>query len=295
MQLTEPIVFVRLSFSLPGQQRQINSSAAADSVGAKRDRVRTIAKLFASEAFSAITAADTAARGELLRLAIRVDGAPAGAYILPRKLLGRAVDKLETAKSQRTELVSEFLANAYDAERARAQTDLGSAYDPRDYPPADVARNSFNMRWQLFALDVPENLPDTVREAETAKLRAQIDQVATECRQALRIGLADLVQHLVDRLQPDADGRRKRLAETTVDNLRDFLATIAERDITADSDIRALADKAKAVIGLATAEDLRNSNKVAERISSGLADVAKSIEGLIKTDGARAFDLSDAA
>ncbi len=295
MKLTEPIVFVRLSFSLPGQQRQIDNSAAADSVGATRNRVRTVAKLFASDAFSAITAADNAARCELLRCAIRVEGAPAGAYILPRKLLERAIMALESCKAKRAALITEFLAGAYDAERERARMELGTAYDSSDYPPADKARQSFNMRWQLFALDVPEELPDTVRAAESAKLRAQIDQVATECRQALRVGLGDLVQHLVDRLKPDADGRRKRLAETTVVNLRDFLSTIAERDITADADIRALADKAKTILGAATADALRNSTRYAERISEGLAEVANSIDSLIKTDGARAFDFSEAA
>ena len=121
MRLTEPIVFVRLSFSLPGQQRQIANNAAAESVGAKASRVRTVAKLFASDAFEAIKSADGVARAELLRFAIRVEGSFSGSYILPRKMLGKAIEKLDGSKILRDSLVNDFLAGPYDAERTREE------------------------------------------------------------------------------------------------------------------------------------------------------------------------------
>ncbi len=138
---------------------------------------------------------------------------------------------------------------------------------------------------------MPQDLPPEVRDRETARLQQQISQVADDCRQALRSGLAELVGHLVERLTPDSSGKTKRLNATAVENLREFLATVSDRDITGDAEIRALGEKAKAVLGDAKADDLRGSGELSANIRAGLADVATAAEKLITVDGERKIDL----
>jgi len=296
MKLTEPIVFIRLAFGLPGRTRQLTrgAEAAADECGARRERINAVAKLFSSEAFSAIVTADNAAKSALLKLAIQIPTDFRGAYILPRALLDRAEGLLNGARAERDSLVAKFIGGGfYDIERDRAQRELGQAFNPADYPPADKLAEQFSMAWRYFALDVPEDLPAEVRERETAKLQAEINQVAQDCRQALREGLAELVGHLVDRLTPAPDGRKKKLAATTVEGLREFLDTLSARDITGDSDIRRIGEQARAVLAGISVDDLRDSRGAADRIRAGLSEVGKQIGALVKTEGARRFDFSE--
>ena len=291
IRLSEPIIFTRLAFSLPGQSRQVESGATVLSIGAKADRIKTSARLFTGEAVQKIKSADAATRMALLGLAIGIPSTFKGSYVLPRKLLDRADKLLEAAKAAREELVIAFVADDYDRERERAKSELGTAFSEADYPPAEEAMKRFNMSWSYFALDVPEDLPAGVRERETQKLRDQVGQVATDCRNALRQGLAELITHLVERLKPDADGKTKRLNATTVENLRTFLDTVSARDITSDDELRKLSEQAKAVIGTATADDLRGDGVVAGRIRDGLAAVAEEVTKLVKVDGERQLNL----
>jgi len=285
MKISEPIVFVRLSFSLPGQRRKIDAGATAESQKIDPKRLAASARLFTGQAFAAIRANDSATRQALLGLAINVPAAFRGSYVLPRKLMDRVEMLLAGAKERREELVVGFVAEEYDSEREQAKTELGNAFDPADYPDADGLMAKFDMGWSYFALDVPEDLPTELRERETAKLQARINQVADDCRNALRQGMAKLVEGLVEKLKPGEDGKTKRLYASSVSTLKEFLDTLAARDITSDDAIRTLGERAKAIIGDVSADDLRASTDVATRIRAGLEAVAGEVENLIKSDG----------
>ena len=287
MKLSENIIFIRLTFSLPSQSRKI--SATAENVQA--NRISASARLFTGAAFAAIKSADTGTRARLLSLAIPVPSAFRGAYVLPRRLLDRAVNLLESAKNTRDDLVINFIADSYDAERERAKAELGAAFDSRDFPEPGVLQTRFDMGWSLFQIDVPQDLPAGVRESESAKLREQINTVAVECREALRTGLLDMINRLAESLKPGEDGKVKRLHETAVENLREFLDTLADRDITSDDQIRAIGEQAKAIIGTTKADDLRDSKSTAEKVRARLAEVGAELGALVSVSGQRKFDL----
>lgn len=294
MKLTEPIVFVRLKFGLPSQTRKVDSKATAEAQNIDPKRLSASAKLFAASAFMKIKTADAVTRGRLTNLAIQIPNTPfRGSYVVPRKLLEKCSEQLDAAAAERNDLVIDFLAESYDGERDRAKQELGDAFSDADYPPADQLQKEFSMSWSYFSLDVPEDLPAAIRERETAKLQAEVSAVACECRQALRQGLADLVGCLVDKLSPSADGKTKRLYTSSVVQLREFLDTVSSRDITSDEEIRKLSEQARAIIGTASADDIRDNAAVAARIRDGLAAVNTAVQGLVKVDGVRAIDLSE--
>jgi len=293
MRLTEPIVFVRLAFSLPGQTRQIDNEAIAEAAGTARSRTKALVKLYTSDAFTAIRASHIRAKRRLMDLAIQVPSLFSGSLVLPRRMLDRVEVILQEAQAETQQLVDAFIADGYQAEIARAKKELGPAFEAGDFPAPNVVAREFGFTWRYFSFDVPEDLPKAIRDREEKKLREEINQVAADCRNALREGLVAMVEHLVDRLRPDADGRRKRLHETTVGKLREFLDTLASRDITGDEAIRNLGDKAKALLGAVDVETLRTNSKVADRIQNGLAEVGKEVVALIKTEGGRRFNLDE--
>jgi hypothetical protein len=294
MKLTEPLVFIRLAQNLPGQSRQVD----ADEMAARKDmapsRLKAAAQLFSGKAFAEIKALDRAVRAQLKKVAIAIPSSPfKGSYPITRKTMEQALAILEKGKTDRAALVIAFLTDDYDAECERAKTEMGAEYDPSDYPPAEDIKGEFRTDWTFFSLDAPEDMPESIRQAEQARFAGMIDQVGEECRQALRETLGKLVTHLVDRLRPGDDGKAKKLYASAVESLREFLDTIGARDITSDTAIRELSDKAKAIIGANTADDLKSSKYLATKVRDGLAAVAVELDKLVKTEGARAFDFAD--
>lgn len=292
MDITENIVFIKLEFSLPGQTRKVDASAAAEKQNIAGGRIRAACKLYTGEAFAKIKALDFEARSRLTRLAIPTPNTFRGAYVLPLRMLAKVEELLEGIKKTRADLVSDFVVYSYDDEVERAKAELGTAFDPADFPAPDKIAGQFGMYWSIFALNVPENLPAEVREREMEKLKNTISEVSSDCRQALRQGLADLVAHLAERLTPDPDGKTKRLNKSAIENLREFLDTLGDRDITSDAEIKALGERAKQIIGTTSADDIRGNVAISDRIRAGMDQIAKEASKLIQIDGDRrmAFD-----
>ena len=155
MKLTENIVFLRVSFSLPGQPRKVAADATAEDQQIEKTRLSASAKLFTGKAFAAIKAADGEIKTRLSMLTIRSQNTFKGTFILPRRLLGKATELLDAAQSRRSDLAVDFLAGDYDQERERARVELGTAFSDEFYPPADQAVKRFGMQWSIFAIDVP--------------------------------------------------------------------------------------------------------------------------------------------
>lgn len=293
MEITENIIFIKLAFSLPGQTRKVDASAAAEKQQIEGTRLRAAAKLYTGEAFAKIKSLDMEARARLARLAIPTPNTFRGAYVLPRRMLAKVEELLVGMRAARADLVTDFVVYSYDDEVERARTELGTAFNPADFPaPSEIAKQ-FGMSWSVFSMDVPEDLPAEVRDRETAKLQSTIAEVSNDCRQALRQGLAELVGHLAERLTPDPDGKTKRLNKSAIENLREFLDTLADRDITSDDQIKALGERAKAIIGANTADDIRSNASVSATIRDGMAAIAAEASKLIQVDGDRRMSFEE--
>jgi hypothetical protein len=285
MKVKENIMFINLGFSLPRQTRKVKAQANVDS-----RRLTAAARLYSGDTFKAIKSHELETRDCLLRLAIQIPSAFRGVYVLPAALTDRVFDLLRTKEQERAELIEAFLTNGYQQEREAARIALRDSFRETDFPPADVLRSMFRMSWRIFNLEVPSELPEDIRKQEQQKFKENLNSVFAECRAALRETLADLVGHLADKLSPEADGSKKRLFNSTIENLREFLDTINSRDITSDASIRQLSDKARQIIGEYKADDLKGSF-TGDRVRDSLTAVKKEIDGLIKREGSRKIDL----
>jgi hypothetical protein len=285
MKLEENIMFIRLSFGLPRQTRKVQAQADVDP-----KRLKASAKLYSGEAFRAIQSLDADTRMELARLAIDIPACFRGTCIMPSAILDRTTTLLQDRLNQRQAKVDQFVTESYGIEREAAREALRDSFRDDDFPPAEIIKQSFRMDWSIFQLSVPEGLPVALRDAETAKFKATMADVATQCRSALREAMSDLVGHLADRLAPDAEGNRKRLCSSTVEQLREFLDTVNARDITSDDAIKDLSAKAKAIIGNYSADDLKTP-LFARRVQDGLKQVKADLDTLIEREGGRKIDL----
>ena len=285
MLVSENIMFVSLNFGLPPQSCNVAADADIDP-----RRLKASAALYSGKAFAAIKSDASDIRAQLLRKAIKVPSAFSATYILPAEMTSDVQDYLERRAESRRDLVAKFVANDYAAERDQARIDLNGSFREKDFPPPSAIADYFSMRWSIFTLEIPQGLPAELRDAEIAKYRENMETVFAECRTVLRATLAKLVSHLADKLKPDADGRRKILYATAVDNLTDFLDTINARDITSDAEIREISDQARRILAPYSLDDLKTAGYAAT-VQTELADVKQSIDNLITRDGARKIDL----
>lgn len=292
MELTQgqSLAFITLRFSGPRKTAPLSDAALralADREGIDPERLKANNRLYTGKAFEAIERQERQARARLKDLAIATPNGLHNVYVLPQGIAAQAFSRLEDDKQERNDLIDEFLQTDYDQERERARNELNGEFKEEYFPPANEARQYFKMSWTTFSITTPDGLPPE----EAQKLRDNLETVYTECRMALRKALAELVSHLADRLTPGPDGKKKRLATTTVTNLQEFLDTINKRNITSDDDLQRLSDRARNLIGNTDAEALRKGVFVTKKVREGLDAIKQDIDAVIVRDGARKIDL----
>jgi len=285
MLIKNGVLIVSLSFGVVKQSTKISVQSQVE-----QDRVKASARLYSSKGLKAITNHQAAIRDELLTMAIQVPSGLRGAYLMSSAMAQDIRDFLDASRVKRDGLIDNFIASDYQLEKDRARIALGASYKERDFPSIDDVKTHFSMNYSFFSMEVPSGLPSDLLEAEKAKFKANLETVFTECRDVLRGTMAELVEKLATSLTPDANGKRRRLYQSGVDNLTAFLDTVNARDITSDAAIKDLSEKAKRIIGTYNADDLRGS-AVGQNVRDNLNKVKTEIDNLIRRDGGRRIDL----
>lgn len=183
----------------------------------------------------------------------------------------------ELPKGKIPTVVDEFVA-AYPKLVDAARERLGELFDPADYPPAERVREAFGTTYSYQSFDTPQNLKTISKalfNAERKKAERKWSAAEAEIRNALREGFIQLVEHLKDRLTPDADGKKKRLHESAIENFRDFMVAFEGRNVTDDAELGGLVAKAKALVDGIGIESLRESGDLREQIVGGLTNIAE--------------------
>ena len=209
-------------------------------------------------------------------------------------------DKLiaDANKKLKDELVPAFI-KAFPAqqEEARLVMEPKGMYREQDYPDPQDLENCFFIEHYWVAFGTPDNLPAEVREREAAKMGAKFAEVEQEIIFAAREGFAALVGHLVERLQPGADGKAKTFQKGTVENLVTFINTFANRNLLNDGELDNLVEKARNAIAFVTPQGLRDSIQLRKSTSAAFEEIKAEADKMIVDRPGRkfAFDEEDAA
>jgi hypothetical protein len=110
---------------------------------------------------------------------------------------------------------------------------------------------------------------------------------------ALRCGLLELVQKLAGMLGERADGKKKRLSTKAVEAFSEWMDLLPARLVVDDAELKALADKARAVMAGKSPADLRDIGAVREQTRKELEDVGKQLAELVKDMSSRAFGFDE--
>lgn len=265
-----------LKFSVLGNSKKVETSAIQ--TDAREDSVKVSKVLLDSPELEAINKSDREFKKTIDALALPYD---AGMRLIPNEIMEQVYNLCEEyAHETRPPLIAAFMA-MYQDRAAQAPARLQSLHDPDDYPePAAVeAKFGFEYRIIMFG-QIPEQLraiSGKIFDREKAKLAAHMEQAGQAIDEALFETCAQLVSHLRQKLEPEADGREKRLHETTVKNLQEFVQNFDVRNVRNNSQLAAQVDALKGLMRGVTKDRLKDSEGLRRRLHSELAQVEQNL------------------
>lgn len=288
--IADKTVFLRVNFRVMGNSRKVANSAVL-STDADTKLLKVQKALLDSPELDAIRKADGEMRTFLYGKCLPYD---MGIMLLPLGLLEMVNAELQSFSKNRELLVDAFIA-AYPDRVKDALERLGSIGSEGDYLNAETVREKFSFDWQYITFMTPETLKLAgMYETEKAKAAAKLQEAADEITVLMRETLAELVNHLKVSLEPNADGKPKRLFSSAVTNIQEFLKTFEARNITGDKDLEKLAaDVQKLITPELDVDVLRKDESFKAQIHSGMSALGTQLTALVEEIPGRRFRASE--
>jgi hypothetical protein len=280
--IAEKAVFLSLHFHRFGNRRKVASTEIE--VDAEKQRVKVSKVLLDSNELKAIEHLDAEINDYVISRCLPYDKS---LHVLPLGLVEEIEETLERFVKQRQELI-ETATERYPELLDAARGPLGALFNRRDYPSQGEFQRRFRVTWNYVSLSTPGKLAEIsprLFSEERRKISERMEESYTEWRDLLRIAMADMVKRLCESLQPDAAGKVRKLTDSSVNRLKEFLSTFSFRNITNDQELEQISDQLKAIVGGITPDKLRESENMKAMIGEKLSQAAATLE--VMTQGIR--------
>jgi hypothetical protein len=291
MDRTFPLV---VEFGRFGNRRK--ASMQAVTVNAEKELLSLSKKLLNSEPYDDIASHDRDIKVWLEGIAVPYPPLR-GVYLIPIPSVDAVKAQMDTFKAEREALVATF-KSTYDATVESMAAELRELYCATDYPSAEEVAEKFTMSFQFRDFDVPGRLKAVNRavyDSERAKIHAEFKDATVEIRNVMRAHVAELVDHLVDRLTPGPDGRKKKFRATSVTALQDFLTTFELRNVTGDMQLSQIVAQAKSLLSGVDVTQLRKEDGLRDALATGFTQIRMAMDGMVVKAPARLIAIGDVA
>ena len=202
-----------------------------------------------------------------------------------RLIRNDAVDEFNSSliqfKSQLDAGVVDLNTHFSDLKDAARQR-LGSLYNQDDYPSS--LSDEFNVSWDFPSVDAPDYLrqlsPEIYRR-ECERVRSQFSNAVELAEQMFQEQLAELVEHLVERLSADESGKKKTFRDSTITNLDEFFSRFRQLNIGSNEELGQIVEQAQSVLRGVSPQGLRDNETLRRQIATQLSTVQASLDGLL--------------
>ncbi|HJT21197.1 MAG TPA: hypothetical protein VJ746_12040, partial [Nitrospira sp.] len=177
-----------------------------------------------------------------------------------------------------------------------AQLKLADLYNPADYPEVDTVKAGFLFECQYLTFDLPGTLSalsERLLTRETDNVSQKVRQMLEEAQTTLREAMAELVDHLMERLTPNANGTAKTFKASTVTNLMDFLNRFDARNLSQDVDLQKLVNHAKGLLSGMEPNRIRKDESVTTVVREGMRAIKSQLDALLIEKPSRVYVLED--
>lgn len=218
-----------------------------------------------------------------------------GNYLVPLRKVVQIDEMLQKFIVDRDQLLQDFFDN-YDKVKEDARERLGDFYDESKYPDFSDLKDMYRVEFRLFPYDVPlalRELNSTLYERMKQKVNVEWAEAAQDVRDALRAGFQDLVSHLAEKaVVDDETGKQQIFNASKVKNMKQFLETFEDRDLTNDAELASLASKAREILENVEPTTLRKDKVLKEVIAKSFVEIKEKADQLLVVSR-RKFDLDD--
>jgi hypothetical protein len=218
-----------------------------------------------------------------------------GVYMLPVGLLDMVDGRLTEFVTKRRELVDSFKAS-YETRKAEAQAKLNGLFDASQYPTPDEVVKQFEEEFGYMSFSVPDTLEginSTIFAREKEKLASKIAEAGEVAQQVIRARFSESVRHMLDRLTPEADGKKKIFRDSMVSNLQEFVDNFTALNVTNDTELALQVQKAKDLISGVDPSIVRTDENFRNELLDGFKQIDEVLETFIVTKASRLIDLED--
>jgi hypothetical protein len=287
--LDDKSVLLVVGFHRLGNSRKVSTSKI--DVDADKSMLHVNKNLLDAREYDAIKTHDGKTRAWLTTRALP-SMFKEGVFRVPNTLVAEVDDYLAERAAERTALVEKF-RQVYTKRVTEAIARLNGLANINDYLTADHAADKFGLEWRYVSFSTPDslkNLREGLFQREREKLAKSVADAAEEIKTVLRVQMAALVKRMVVQLTPNKEGKKKKIYDSLVGNVADFLATFNARNLANDSQLQALVDQARRAIAGVSPELLRESDGIRESVQTGFVAIQTELDKMIVDKPARQFD-----
>lgn len=207
-----------------------------------------------------------------------------GQFLIPLSLLATVKERIDQYLSRRTELLDEF-ESRYSEVIALAKERLGPLFDSSDYQPFDLVRECYGTDYKYISNRVPEEfakISQEIYDSEQQRILSECAGTASLIDSHLQNKFVELVQHLEDKLQPDPEtGKPRKLQESTLTNLKDFVNVFSEMNLTGNSKLAELVKSTEALLGGADIKKVRTDEEFRTELDNGFKGILEATSKMV--------------
>jgi hypothetical protein len=292
--VTDKTVVVTITCGAIGNSRKVATSEIQ--IDADKDLIRVTKQLLDSPELKAIGHHDGQTRTEIVSLALP-SFFRSGFYLVPIAAIERVQKILTEAKDKREELVEAFL-KVYQQRKTEAEERLKGQFNSSDYPMPSRVRQQFIFEWSWVSFATPGRLKEISAaffQQEQSKAAQQWQQATEEITLLLRTQLKDLVDHMLERLAPADDGKKKKFHSSSVTKVKEFLENFSIRNVTSDAELEMIVNSAKQLLSGIDPDSIRNNEAVRDNAEKGFQMLKACLDPLVVEAGSRKILLDDDA
>lgn len=290
--ITKTTVLLSVTLSRFEVQRKVNNEQVK--VDADKSLIKVHKTILDSPELTEIKKLDTDLRNWLRRWTMP-SVLKNGVYMVPIGVLEMIDNRLSEFVEKRKELIGAF-TEAYPTRKAEAQVRLNNLFDEGQYPKVEEITGQFGQEFSYMSFCVPdmlEGVNKSLFEREKGKLQAKIEEAGKVAQQVVRARFAESVGHLLERLTPDGDGKKKIFRNTCVTNLQEYVDNFSLLNVTNDVELEKLVQQAKDLISGVDPDSVRTDENFREELIEGFTKIDETLASFITTKPSRLIDLTE--
>lgn len=290
--LIKNTVVLHMVFHIPGLERPESSEKLNTMANKRWFGVRK--KILESDTYKELAGISSSCKATVMRNEVpsRIFGH--SYHLMPVSTIGAVMEQISEFERRYGEAADRFVSEL-DGLQAKAREELKEDYRETDYFSKRRMRAGFWVERELIEISIPSEgkVGSVISEIEMEKARVKWREAAKEATYVLREQFRGLVDHLRERLEPSKDGKKKAFHDSVLDNVKEWSALFASRDVIGDAELgKLIARTAEALKGV-DREAIKSDDALRSNLESEMAKVTKSLDGLLVDKPARRIRFDD--